>query len=76
MASRRRARLEEEARRREVAHAPTREMQTPAGKTPVAGTVGGFLAPVLWEKLEISSRRSLRCRKKTSSEKSQAVNVF
>ena len=31
--------------------------------------VGGFLAPVLREKLEISSRRSLRCGKKTSSEK-------
>ena len=29
----------------------------------------GFLAPVVWEKLEISSRRSLRCGKKTSPEK-------
>ena len=40
-------------------------MQSPAGKM----RVGGFLAPVLWEKLEISSRRSLRCGKKTSLEK-------
>ena len=31
--------------------------------------MGGFLAPVLWEKLGISSRRSLRCGKKTSPEK-------
>ena len=31
--------------------------------------MGGFLAPVFWEKLEIFSRRSLRCRKKTSPEK-------
>ena len=31
--------------------------------------MGGFLAPMLWEKLEISSRRSLRCGKKTSLEK-------
>ena len=53
-------------------HASALEMQSPAGKT----RVGGFLAPVLWEKLEISSRRSLRCGKKTSPEKSPAVNVF
>ena len=72
MASRRQARLEEEAHRRKVAHAQACEMQSPAGKT----CVGGFLAPVLWEKLEISSRRSLRCGKKTSPEKSPAVNVF
>ena len=72
MASRRQVRLEEEARRRKVAHAPAREMQSPAGKT----RVGGFLAPVLWGKLEISSRCSLRCRKKTSPEKSPVVNVF
>ena len=65
MASQRQARLEEEARRQKVAHAPAREMQSLAGKT----HVGGFLAPVLWEKLEISSRRSLWCRKKTSLEK-------
>ena len=80
MASRCQARLEEEVRRRKVAHALAHEMQSPAGKT----RVGGFLAPVLWEKLEISSRRSLRCGKKTSPEslpkslleKSPAVNVF
>ena len=29
----------------------------------------GFLVPVLWDKLEISSRCSLRCRKKPSPEK-------
>ncbi|RVX12074.1 hypothetical protein CK203_010508 [Vitis vinifera] len=29
--------------------------------------VDGFLVPVLWDKLEISSRRSLRCRKKKPS---------
>ncbi|RVX17129.1 hypothetical protein CK203_003043 [Vitis vinifera] len=43
-----------------------------AEKTRVVGAWGGFLAPVLWEKLEISSRRSLRCGrcwKKTSLEK-------
>ncbi|RVW42737.1 GATA transcription factor 24 [Vitis vinifera] len=56
-------------------HAPAREMQSPAGKTRVAG-VGGFLAPVLWEKLEISSRRSLRCRKKTSPEKFAGGECF
>ena len=32
MASRCQARLEEEVRRRKVAHAPAREMQLPAGK--------------------------------------------
>ena len=53
-------------------HVPAREMQSPVGKT----RVDDFLAPVLWEKLEISSRRSLRCGKKTSPEKSSAVNVF
>ena len=31
--------------------------------------MGGFLASVLWEKLEISSRCSLRCGKKTLPEK-------
>ena len=46
--------------------------------------VDGFLVPVLWDKLEISSRRSLRCRKKpspesspeSSPEKLPAVSVF
>ena len=42
--------------------------------------VDGFLVPVLWDKLEISSRRSLRCRKKSSPESSPekfpTVNVF
>ena len=72
MASRRQARLEEEARRRKVAHAPSR-----AGRKNACGwRVGGFLAPVLWEKMEISSRRSLRCGKKTSPEMLPAVNVF
>ena len=58
MASWRQARLEEEARRRKVAHAPAEKTRG-----------DGFLVPVLWDKLEISSRRSLRCRKKPSPEK-------
>ena len=44
-------------------HAPARKMQSSAGKTHVDGAWVVFLAPVLWEKLEISSKRSLRCRK-------------
>ena len=52
-------------RRRKVAHALAHEMQSLAGKT----RVGCFLALVLREKMEISSWRSLRCRKKTSPEK-------
>ncbi|RVW35103.1 hypothetical protein CK203_079813 [Vitis vinifera] len=50
-------------------HAPAREMQSPAEKTRVAAR-GWFLVPVLWDKLEISSRRSLRCRKKIVAGKS------
>ncbi|RVW38049.1 hypothetical protein CK203_097273 [Vitis vinifera] len=53
-------------------HAPVREMQSPVGKVCVADAWTVFLAPVLWEKLEISSRRSSwcgRCRKKMSPEK-------
>ena len=69
MSSWRQARLEEEARRRKVAHAPAHEMQSPARKNVRGRRVGDFLASVLWEKLEISSRRSLRCGKKTSPEK-------
>ena len=38
----RQASLEEEARRRKVAHAPAREMQSPAGKTRVGGAWMGF----------------------------------
>ena len=65
-------------------HATMREIQSPAVKV----RVDGFLAPMLLEKLEISSRRSSwcgRCRKKTSPEKfsgkvrrksSPAVSVF
>ena len=50
-------------------HAPARKMQLPAGKTCVDSVWVVFLAPVLWEKLEISSKCSLQCRKKTLPEK-------
>ena len=60
VAGRRQASLEEEARRRKVAHAPSR---VAGGKNARGRRVDGFLVPVLWDKLEISSRRSLRCRK-------------
>ena len=56
-------------------HAPAREIQSPAVKV----RVDGFLAPMLWEKLEISSRRSSwcgRCWKKTSSEKFAGGECF
>ena len=80
MASRRQARLEEEARRRKVAHSSAREMQSPAGKTRVAGAwvvfwlrcFGKNWRSPLGAPCSVGKRR----RRKSSPEKSPAVNVF
>ena len=80
VAGRRQASLEEEARRRKVAHSPAREMQSPAGKTRVGGAWMGF-----WFRCFGTNWRSppgapcgvgKRRLRKSSPEKSPAVNVF
>ena len=65
MASWRQARLEEEARRRKVAHAPVREMQSPArgwfSGSGALGRIGDLLQVLLavWEK-EVAGK--VRCK--------------